>query len=139
MRIQKVHLWLENFRTIWLRTTRADGRSHNVPVWFWWNSETKAVYFVTHKNAVKTRNLSVDPKVAIHAGDGDDAVIMEGHASPVTDAGERSKISQCWLLKYGDDFARDALLYRVEISEMRVWEYQTNTRTEWQFDQVERV
>lgn len=41
----KIDIWLQGFRSIWVSTTRPDGRPHCVPVWYWWNGED--IYFST--------------------------------------------------------------------------------------------
>lgn len=133
---RKVDLWLQGFHTIWLSTTRSDGRLHSVPVWYWWDGEGRAVYFTTHQNALKAKNLLGDSRVVIHAGDGDNAIIMEGRAEQVIDGFEQEQINHRWQEKYASaNRVSGDLLYRVAVSHVMVWEYgSVNTRTDWQFE-----
>ena len=69
---RKVDLLLRSQRTIWISTTRPDGRPHAVPVWYWWDGQ--AVYFATPRQSQKAKNLAQQPWVIVHAGDGDDVI-----------------------------------------------------------------
>ena len=54
----KIDIWLQGYRSIWMSTTRPDGRPHCVPVWFWWDSAKPCVYLVIHGDTVKVSNLA---------------------------------------------------------------------------------
>src|SRR5205085_11748194 len=81
---------LRALRSIWVGTTRPGGRPHAVPVWFTWDGRT--LYFATHESSQKARNLERQAWVVIHAGDGDDVIILEGVAEIVTDAVEFKQV-----------------------------------------------
>src|SRR3712207_802185 len=74
---------LEQARNYWVATTRPDGRPHAAPVWGVWLDG--AFYFGTGRTSVKGRNLAANPALTVHLESGDDAVILEGVAEPVTD------------------------------------------------------
>jgi general stress protein 26 len=133
---RKVDGRLAACRTIWLSTKLPDGLLHSVPVWYLWDTETKQVYFTTRKHAIKARNLAHDAQVVIHAGDGDDAIILDGSAEQVTDEAERGTLNLRWQDKYMRPMRQEDLLYRAQISHIRVWEYGTtdSTRTDWYFE-----
>jgi hypothetical protein len=133
---RKVDGRLAGCRTIWLSTRLPDGLLHSVPVSYLWDSESKVIYFTTRRDAVKARNLAHDAQVVIHAGDGDDAIILDGTAELVADADERARFSQRWQDKYLRPMREQDLLYRAHISHIRVWEYGTtdSTRTDWYFE-----
>ena len=70
---------------LWLSTVRPDGRPHLVPVWFLWDGETILVF---SKPDQKIRNLRRNPNVVVSldtAGQGDDIVLIEGHAELLSD------------------------------------------------------
>jgi nitroimidazol reductase NimA-like FMN-containing flavoprotein (pyridoxamine 5'-phosphate oxidase superfamily) len=133
----KIDVWLQGFRSIWISTTRPDGRPHSVPVWYWWDGE--CIYFTSGPKGQKVKNLASQPAIVVHAGDGDDALILEGTASLVTDPQERLRASQAYMEKYVDPHsgARASIvdvdpLYRVDVHRILIWEYGVmTTRTDW--------
>ena len=142
---RKVDIWLQGYRSIWLSTTRPDGRPHCVPVWYIWLGDEKRVYIVTHYTAVKVRNIAHQPYVVLTAGNADDTIIIEGTAHLVSDTAERERVNQLWMEKYVDPHSGtqatvvdpDARMYRVEISHIMIWEYGVmGTRTDWHFDKA---
>lgn len=132
---------LRALRSLWLSTTRPDGRPHAVPIWFTWDGH--ALYFATHERAQKARNLEHTPWVVIHAGNGDDVIILEGRAEVITSAGELRQIDAARAEKYIDpkSGARDTILttgtvvYRLRVQRAMVWIYgDMAVRTDWSFD-----
>jgi PPOX class probable F420-dependent enzyme len=128
-------------RSIWMATTRPDGRAHAVPVWFVWDGT--GLYFVTGRGTQKARNLVRQPWVVVHAADGDDALIVEGWAEIVTDPEEQRRIDAAYGEKYVDPHggARATIhnegddLYRVWIERVMTWAYGVvATRTDWRCD-----
>lgn len=127
-----VQAQLAAWRSIWLATTRPDGRPHAVPVWFWWDG--RAIYLMTGRDTRKGRNLAGQPEVVLHGGDGDDVVVLEGHADLVTDAAERARVDAAFRERYvdpgsgvswGPDDAPTDLLVRVEVRRVMAWMYGT--------------
>ena len=133
----KVDIWLQGFRSIWVSTTRPAGRPHAMPVWFWWDGEH--IYFNSAKTSQKAKNLAKQPAIVVHAGDGDDVIILEGDAAIVTDAQEWQRVNDAYMTKYVDPHsgARASLsendnLYRVDVKRVMCWEYGVEpTRTDW--------
>ncbi len=136
----KVDLPLRAHRSIWISTTRPDGRPHAVPVWFVWDGVS--IYFITRRDMQKARNLAHQPWIVVHAGDGDDVIILEGYVEIVTDQEELQRVNTA----YGDKYvaprtgARDTIfqegtdLYRVNVKHVMTWEYGViATRTDWTF------
>jgi len=137
----KVDLPLRAQRSIWLATTRPDGRPHVVPVWFWWDGQE--VYFVTPRASQKAKNMARQPSVVVHAGDGDDVIIVEGSVEIVTDPDEQRRVDSAYREKYVDPhsgaqatiFNEGDDLYRVRPLRIMTWEYGViDTRTDWTFD-----
>jgi PPOX class probable F420-dependent enzyme len=131
---------LRAFRSIWVSTTRPDGRPHAVPVWYWWTG--KEIYFATHCDSQKAKNLAHQPWVVIHAGDGDDVIILQGAAEVVTDQAEKERVNAAYMEKYVDPYsgtratlqAETDVIYRVAIQHVMTWEYGAmGTRTDWYF------
>jgi pyridoxine/pyridoxamine 5'-phosphate oxidase len=63
-------------QTIWLATTRTDGRPHLVPVWFAWYDEK--IYICTVVNSQKMVNLKRNRRAAAALPDTSDVLIVEG-------------------------------------------------------------
>jgi general stress protein 26 len=142
---RKVDIWLQSYRSIWLSTTRPDGRPHCVPVWYIWLGDEKRVYIVTHYTAVKAKNLAHQPYVVLTAGNADDSIILEGTAHLVTETAERERINRLWMEKYVDPTSgaqatvggADDRMFRVEISHIMIWEYgNIASRTDWRFNSI---
>ncbi|HEV2460084.1 MAG TPA: pyridoxamine 5'-phosphate oxidase family protein [Ktedonobacterales bacterium] len=134
---------LRAIRSIWVSTTRPDGRPHAVPVWLTWDG--RALYFATGERAQKARNLQHEPWVVIHAGDGDDVIILEGSAEAVTDDLELRQVDAARAEKYVSQRtgARDTILtpgtivYRVAVGRVMAWQYGNMAgRTDWLFEGV---
>ncbi len=132
-----IDIWLQGFRSIWISTTRPNGRPHCVPVWYWWNGE--CIYFTSGPKGQKVKNLASQPAIVVHAGDGDDALILEGVASLVTSLEERAYVNQAYMQKYVDPHSGTKAiildvdhLYRVDVQRIMIWEYGTvSSRTDW--------
>jgi hypothetical protein len=74
---------MEKARNYWVGTIGLDGRPHVVPVWGVWLDET--LYFGGGPDTRWSRNLAVNPQVAVHLESGDDVVIQEGRVERITD------------------------------------------------------
>jgi PPOX class probable F420-dependent enzyme len=100
---------LRSERIVWLTTVRADGQAQSSPVWFLWDDGTFLVF--SQPGAQKVRNLTANPKVALHLGDdgsGDDIVTVEGTAAVEPDSPRADRV-EAYLAKYLE--AIDALGY----------------------------
>ncbi len=133
-----VDLRMSANRTIWLATTRPDGRPHAVPVWFVWLDG--AAYVISRRDLQKAVNIRHQSWVVLHLGDGDDAIIIEGPASRVVDEDEVEAVDNAWALKYVDpgSGARDTVrvadvdIWRVRPAHVMTWAYgNVGTRTDW--------
>ncbi len=136
----KVDLPLRAQRSIWISTTRPNGRPHAVPVWFVWDGTS--IYFISGRDMQKSKNLAQQPWIVVHAGDGDDVIILEGYVEIVTNPEELHRVDAAYREKYVDPHsgARDTIfqencdLYRVHVKHVMTWEYGTvSTRTDWRF------
>jgi PPOX class probable F420-dependent enzyme len=137
----KIDHCLHAFRSIWVSTTRPDGRPHAVPVWYIWDG--RYLYFISGRRLQKSKNLARQPWIVVHAGDGDDVIILEGTTEIVTDGSELERVDAAYRAKYVDPgsgaqatiFEPEADLYRVDVSRIMAWEYGTvANRTDWIFE-----
>ena len=137
----KIDHWLRTFRSIWVSTTRPDGRPHAVPVWY--ICDGRSLYFISGHRLQKSRNLARQPWIVVHAGDRDDVIILEGTAEIVTDHSELERVDSAYRAKYVDPgsgaqatiFEPEADLYRVDVKHIMAWEYGTvANRTDWIFE-----
>src|SRR5258706_8796580 len=67
---------LSKERTLWMATTRPDGRPHVAPVWFVWHEDR--AYVMT--SGVKLANVRHNGFAALNTEDGIDVAIIEGTA-----------------------------------------------------------
>ncbi|HEX6292874.1 MAG TPA: pyridoxamine 5'-phosphate oxidase family protein [Herpetosiphonaceae bacterium] len=135
-----IDLHLSSIRSIWISTTQPDGRPHAAPVWYCWDG--LHIYFVTGRATQKAKNLAHQPWTIVHAGDGDDVIILEGSAAIVTNPKEQQRVNAAYMEKYVDprSGARATIfnpgddLYRVTVERVMAWQYGIEaTRTEWCF------
>lgn len=95
--------------TLWLSTTRPDGRPHVVPVWFSWDGSTFDLF--SKPQAQKVRNIREHPDVMLAIGQPNetfDVELVEGRASVLPDPTE-AVISDPMFDKYAGLMARAAL------------------------------
>jgi PPOX class probable F420-dependent enzyme len=102
----EVEGWLERARSYWVTTVRGDGRPHAMPVWGAWIDG--AVWFSTHPDSVKGRNIARDPRIIVHLESGDDAAILEGTAERPGPDDPLARFVDVYEDKYG---------YRIEVGE----------------------
>lgn len=106
---------LESTRNYWVSTVRPDGRPHAMPVWGVWLDG--AFWFSTGKHTRKARNLAGNPSCSIHISGAEEAVIVEGEATAVTDAGLQDRFVDACEPKYNwrfpKEFFNDSALYAV--------------------------
>lgn len=97
---------LENAKTYWLATVRADGRPHVTTIAGAWVDET--IHFVTGRNEQKAKNLAAgNHRVAVITGasgwEGLD-IVIEGEAVELTDVDRLQRVVDTFTEKYDDTF-----------------------------------
>jgi hypothetical protein len=126
----KAESWLHATRSLWLASTRPDGRPHAVPVWFVWDG--RAIYFSTGPKTAKGHNLRRRSSVVAHLGDGDDVLITEGHVAVVHSEVELATVDRLSRLKYVDPHSGATAAYpqsdvdvpyRIDVERIMIWEY----------------
>ncbi|MBZ5615332.1 MAG: pyridoxamine 5'-phosphate oxidase family protein [Acidobacteriia bacterium] len=97
---------MNHCRTFWLATIHADlptghGRPHVMPVWGIWLDD--AFFFSTGHKSRKCQNLSANPACTITNDNGEEAVIIEGMATPTEDPGVLERVATVYKKKYKMD------------------------------------
>ncbi len=70
-----------------------------MPVWGAWMEA--AFYFGTASDSRKARNLSKDPRAAVHLESGDEVVVLEGVMVEVTEMDDLRRMGDALSAKYG--------------------------------------
>lgn len=105
-------------RNYWIATVRPDGSPHTMPVWGVWLDDRFC--FATDPASRKGRNLAANREVSVHLESGDEVVIVEGTAEPVTDAALLARIVDAYRAKYDYRPGRDGL-YGVRPNRAFAW------------------
>src|SRR5215471_19087710 len=82
----------------WLITVRPDGRPHAMPLWGIWVDG--GFYFSTGSTSRKARNLARNRRCIVCNERADQAVIVEGRASRVTDKNLLGRLARPYHAKY---------------------------------------
>lgn len=83
-----------NARTTWLTTLNADGSPHVTAVGALWLDGT--FWFQTGAGTKKHRNVERDPRCSIALSVLDADVVVDGHASRVTDPAKVARAAKAW-------------------------------------------
>jgi PPOX class probable F420-dependent enzyme len=134
---ESVDLRLQAARSIWLATTRPDGRPHAVPVWFLWDG--KVIHFIADPGSQKGLNLTSQSWTVLHLGDGDDVIITEGRCHVVDDQDARRLVETRYRAKYvepvkgvGAPVPIGWAVYQVDVERIIAWSYgNVTSRTDW--------
>jgi hypothetical protein len=85
-------------RNYWVVTVDPEGQPHAMPVWGVWTDDD-SFWFSCSPNALKARNIAVNPKVVVTTTDTVEVVSVEGVAAALPVPYE---VSVAWAHKYGD-------------------------------------
>lgn len=125
---------LERSRNYWVCTSRPDGRPHSMPVWGHWIEDV--LYFGTGRSSRKGKNLAQNPSVSVHLESGDDAVILEGRVSEVSDRAMLHKLDSAYRKKYKVPLNTDpdTVVYAVRPRVVMAWTEKNfpNDATRWE-------
>ena len=91
----------EKCHTFWVATVHPENRPHVMPVWGVWMED--AFYFSTGRKSRKGQNLAANPACTITNDNGEEAVVIEGTAEEVTEAGELDRMAAAYVKKYKMD------------------------------------
>jgi nitroimidazol reductase NimA-like FMN-containing flavoprotein (pyridoxamine 5'-phosphate oxidase superfamily) len=79
-------------------TVRPDATPHAMPVWGIWVNER--FYFSTGATSRKAQNLAINPSCVVCTEKSAEAIVVEGTASPMTDAERLKAIAPHYAKKY---------------------------------------
>ena len=142
-----IDLRLRSGRSIWIATTRSPrGHPTAAPTPSRSGTSGTARASTSSPGGAPRRptNLAGQPWAVVHAGDGDDAIILEGPAEIVTHDEELRRIDAAYRDKYVDPHsgARASIfndgddLYRVRVRRAMAWAYGVvASRTDWTFEE----
>lgn len=108
---------LEQSHNYWIATASPDGRPHLMVVWgIWWRD---AFWFSTGRSTRKAKNLAANSHCVIGTEKADEAVILEGHVSEISDRAVWNEIIPIYDQKYGGDIVpvlekSNSTIFRVE-------------------------
>ena len=138
---ERVDQQLTALREVWVATADEAGRPDAVPVWFWWSGSL--LYFSTHPDSAKARNLRRQAAIVVHNGDGSDPITIRGSAAQVEDPSELARVDAAYRAKYVDPASGaqapllgfddvPAAVFRVQPRLVTAWCYgDYSTRTDW--------
>jgi len=93
---------LTRCHTFWLVTVYAgEGRPHVMPVWGVWVDD--GFYFSTGRKSRKGQNLAANASCTVTNDDGEEAVIVEGQASEISDPDVLGRVAAAYKKKYKMD------------------------------------
>lgn len=138
---KRIDLCLQAAQSIWLNTTRPDGRPHAIPVWFVWDG--RHVFFTAPKDSQKAQNLARQAWAVLHLDDSENAILMTGQASIVLDTEALQRVDIVYREKYVDPLTGspatalnpEDYVYRLPVTTVTAWRSgNTATRTDWKFE-----
>ena len=126
---------LTSARNYWICTSRPDGRPHSAPVWGFWHEG--ALYFGTHRESRKARNIATKGDISVHLESGDDVVIVEGVAEKVDAKAIARQLDAVCKKKYGMPMTvfPESVAFRVRPRVVLAWTEKDfpNNSTRWEF------
>lgn len=129
---------LESAMVYWFASTRPDGRPHVIPRDGTWLDG--GLYYGGSVDTVHHRNVTRNPYVAVHIGDGQEAIIIEGmvqREAPTEDLARR--LADASSVKYPYYGQIDPSMYMAGISVLRprrvlAWTSLTEDATRFRFE-----
>jgi general stress protein 26 len=129
---------LESATVYWIASTRPDGRPHVIPRDGMWLDG--GLYYGGSPETVHYRNITHNPHVAVHIGDGQEAIIVEGavEIEKPTEA-MATRLSDESFAKYPQYGRLEPSLYIGGVSVLRprrvlAWTHFTENATRFRFE-----
>jgi general stress protein 26 len=129
---------LESASVYWLASTRPDGRPHVIPRDGMWLDG--GLYYGGSPETVHYRNITHNPHVVVHIGDGQEAIIVEGAVEIEKPTEEMAtRLSDESLAKYPQYGRLEPSLYMGGVSVLRprrvlAWTSFTENATRFKFE-----
>jgi nitroimidazol reductase NimA-like FMN-containing flavoprotein (pyridoxamine 5'-phosphate oxidase superfamily) len=122
---------MEAAKNYWIATVNPNGRPHVVPVWGVWLDNT--LYFGGSPMTRWARNLRRYPEVTVHLDDSNEAVILEGTVTQLTDATSAlmTRIDDAYEPKY--KMRHGPPIWHLDIRKVIAWK-SMDTTTRWLFE-----
>ena len=133
-----VELRLESATVYWLASTRPDGRPHVIPRDGTWLDG--GLYYGGSPETVHYRNITRNPHVVVHIGDGHEAIIVEGAVEIEKPTAETAaRLSEESFAKYPQYGRPDPGMYMGGVSVLRprrvlAWTSFTENATRFRFE-----
>jgi pyridoxine/pyridoxamine 5'-phosphate oxidase len=128
-------------RNYWICSISPTGYPHALPVWGVWLDHR--LFFVTKRESKKGRNLSTNPKVAIHLESGDDVVAFQGQVVEVAAGQQLTQVAAAYSMKYqGDQIYPDLeVVFELKPYVAFTWLEQNyhETATRWRFERPSSI
>jgi hypothetical protein len=132
---------LRGAREYWIATTRRDGAPHCRPVWGVWLDD--GYWFST--GSLARRNITENPVISVHTGDGREVVIIEGVARIERDLASMQAMCDAYGPKYDypltvadgevhDSSGTGGPAYRVVPHRVFGWDQDMASPTRWSFE-----
>ena len=129
---------LEGATVYWIASTRPDGRPHVIPRDGMWLEG--GLYYGGSPETVHYRNITQNPYISVHIGDGQEAIIAEGKVEidrPTKEMAER--LADASFNKYPQYGRLDPSLYAGGVSVLRprrvlAWTNFTENATRFRFE-----
>jgi hypothetical protein len=122
-------------RNYFLATTRPDGGPHVMPVWGLWLDDT--FQFSTGRASRKAKNLAANPRCVVCPEGGEEAVVVEGIVSELSEKATWGRFFAAYEAKYGMDVSsmgEPLFLLRPRTVFGQIETTYTKSATRWRFD-----
>jgi nitroimidazol reductase NimA-like FMN-containing flavoprotein (pyridoxamine 5'-phosphate oxidase superfamily) len=129
---------LEGATVYWIASTRPDGRPHVIPRDGMWVDG--GLYYGGSPQTVHNRNITHNPNVVVHVGDGQEAIIVEGVVEIEKPTEEKAKrLADEMYAKYPQYGRIEPSLYKEGVSVLRprrvlAWTSFTENATRFRFE-----
>jgi len=129
---------LESATVYWIASTRPDGRPHVIPRDGTWLDG--GLYYGGSPETVHFRNISANPEIVVHIGDGMEAIIVEGAVEiEKPDDAMAKRLSDASFEKYPQYGRMDPSMYMGGVSVLRprrvlAWTSFTENATRFRFE-----
>jgi nitroimidazol reductase NimA-like FMN-containing flavoprotein (pyridoxamine 5'-phosphate oxidase superfamily) len=130
---------LRSAAVYWIASTRPDGRPHVVPRDGTWIEG--GLYYGGSPETVHFRNITANPEIVVHVGDGQEAIIVEGAVEiEKPDAEKAQRLSDASFAKYPQYGRMDPKMYMNGVSFLRprrvlAWTSFTENATRFRFEE----
>lgn len=135
---EEVERRLESATAYWIASTRPDGRPHVVPRDGTWLDG--GLYYGGSPETVHYRNITRNPNIVVHIGDGQEAIIVEGKVEIEKPTEEMAaRLSEESFAKYPQYGRMDPSMYMEGVSVLRprrvlAWTSFTENATRFRFE-----